>query len=466
MNKKELRKYIVKDKNISGLTFDKYAENVENMTVTPTGNVVVNLANTASTFSKLELASGGTSDLTFNDVAAVPGLIKSTNSNGNLTLNLKAGAVAGTSDTVAIELAGSQAAAEVIITDDSATGSIEAITIASTSAANTLKNIDENGATSITVTGDQSLSITDALGATVSTIDASGMTGAAGLTMAANHGATLGATITGSGGVDSLRGGGAAAVDNINAGAGNDTITMDNYTVKDSIDGGDGVDTVSLDNTAIASSTLGGLSNVEVVYSAAAATFTLTENVGPTVFSLGTANLNQVIYFNDDYSQDTTVLLTGDTDSADQIINNSGVNLTVKGESDDFAANITVITGHATAKDTLVITPTTAGDLGAGSTQISGIDEVQFARPATGVSGAVTMDFGDFATPVTITSALSALDGALTLDLSGGGTVTGTINYTGGANGDISKVIIRSTIFNMYKVFGAAKFGYSELTLS
>ena len=32
MNKKELRKYIVKDKNISGLTFDKYAENVENMT--------------------------------------------------------------------------------------------------------------------------------------------------------------------------------------------------------------------------------------------------------------------------------------------------------------------------------------------------------------------------------------------------------------------------------------------------
>ena len=47
------------------------------------------------------------------------------------------------------------------------------------------------------------------------------------------------------------------------------------------------------------------------------------------------------------------------------------------------------------------------------------------------------MDFGDFATPVTITSALSALDGALTLNLSGGGTVTGTINYTGGANGDI-----------------------------
>jgi ATP-dependent Clp protease protease subunit len=32
MNKEELRKYIVKDKNLNGLTFDKYTEKVENMT--------------------------------------------------------------------------------------------------------------------------------------------------------------------------------------------------------------------------------------------------------------------------------------------------------------------------------------------------------------------------------------------------------------------------------------------------
>jgi len=38
---------------------------------------------------------------------------------------------------------------------------------------------------------------------------------------------------------------------------------------------------------------------------------------------------------------------------------------------------------------------------------------------------------------------------------------------SGGANGDISSVIILSTdTFNMYRVFGSAKFGYSELTLS
>ena len=32
MNRKELRKYIVKDKNLNGLSFDKYVEKVENMT--------------------------------------------------------------------------------------------------------------------------------------------------------------------------------------------------------------------------------------------------------------------------------------------------------------------------------------------------------------------------------------------------------------------------------------------------
>ena len=32
MNKKEIRKFLVKDKNINGLTFDKYAERVESMT--------------------------------------------------------------------------------------------------------------------------------------------------------------------------------------------------------------------------------------------------------------------------------------------------------------------------------------------------------------------------------------------------------------------------------------------------
>ena len=32
MNREELRKYVVKDKNLNGLTFDKYVEKVENMT--------------------------------------------------------------------------------------------------------------------------------------------------------------------------------------------------------------------------------------------------------------------------------------------------------------------------------------------------------------------------------------------------------------------------------------------------
>jgi hypothetical protein len=38
---------------------------------------------------------------------------------------------------------------------------------------------------------------------------------------------------------------------------------------------------------------------------------------------------------------------------------------------------------------------------------------------------------------------------------------------SGGANGDILSVMILSgETFNMYSVFGSARFGYSELTLS
>ena len=414
-------------------------ENVENLIITPTGNITANLANTASTFSKLELASGSTFNLVINDVAAIPGVLKLTNSAGDLTLNLKAAAVAGTSDVVAIELAGAQAASTITITDDSATAAIEGVTIHSGAAANTLADL-VGARGSITVTGDQSLTLTSATEATVTTIDASGMNGALGLTMSASHGSALGAHIMGSPGVDSLTDGNAAtSVDTISAGAGNDTITMTQYLPTDVIDGGDGVDTVSLTNTAIVSSTLGGLSNVEVVYTPTDnTTLTLGSNTGPATFSLGTVDSTGTIYFNDDYDQASTVIITGDADSDDTIVNNSGIALTVKGNSADFAANITVITGHATAVDTLEITPTGAGDLGTVATQISGIDNVTFVRPASGVSTATTMDFGDFATPVTIdASALTALDGALTLDLSGGGTVTGTINYTGGAMGDI-----------------------------
>ena len=73
--------------------------------MTPTGAFVVNLANTASTFDSIKAVSDGGNALTVNDVAVIPGKVGITNGSGLLTVNLKAGAVAGTSDNIAIELA-------------------------------------------------------------------------------------------------------------------------------------------------------------------------------------------------------------------------------------------------------------------------------------------------------------------------------------------------------------------------
>jgi len=428
-------------------TLTPNVENIETLNVTPTGSVVVNLANTASTFDSIKAVSDGGNALTVNDVAVIPGKVGITNGSGLLTVNLKAGAVAGTSDNIAIELAGATAGADVAITDDSATGKIESASINSIAAANTLTTLALNGASSLSITGDQSLTLVQALEATVTSIDASGMTGAVGVSLSADPAASAvtGITITGSAGVDALRGS-AAGADNISAGGGNDTITFATnaqLNALDVVDGGDGTDTVATANTAIVASVLGGLSNVEKLSQTAAGTITLSENVGPTNFVL-TADSAQNITFNDDYSQATTVTILGDADSTDTVTNNSNIDLTVVAYSADFVEDDTTITGSATSTDSIIMYANGAGDWDTnGAATITGIDNLTI-NSTVGLTGAysvaTTMDLGPIATPITVVSNLSALDGALTLDFDQAGSVYGTVNYTGGANVDSIKL--------------------------
>ena len=97
--------------------------------------------------------------------------------------------------------------------------------------------------------------------------------------------------------------------------------------------------------------------NVEVLKSSAASTVTLTSNVSPTEFNFANA-ANDVISFNDDYSQASTVNLYGDVNSGDSITNNSNITLTVIATTADLAAggdasddSPLTITGSATATD-------------------------------------------------------------------------------------------------------------------
>ena len=443
-------------------------ENVENLNINPTGTLVVDLKDTASTFSSIMATTDGGNATTVNNVAEMPGKIGIVNGTGALTVNLKAGPVTGTSDSITIELAGASAGADVAITDDSATGVLESATINSISAANTLTTLALNGASSLSVTGGESLTLSAALEATVTTVDASGMTGVAGLTLSADP-AALAVTITGSDGVDSLR-----ATDTgkdwISAGGGNDTITFatdDTFTVLDTVDGGAGVDTLFLYEDTIVSSQLGGVSNVEKLkVDAGGATITLTTNVSPTTFNLANAD-DDTISFNDDYSNASTVSILGDIASADTITNQSNIELTVIGYDGDFATDATTdsvltIAGSATATDNLIIYANVGGNIDQdGTATSSGIDNVTFKSKVGLVgsySGATTFDFGQFVTPLTVTNELSALDGALTTDFSDGDT-KGSVTYTGGAGVDI---VTGSTLSDTITTGGGA----DQVTLS
>ena len=324
----------------TGATLTPNIENIETVNVTGTGNVIVNLANTASTFNSLKSVSSASNDVTFSNLGAIPGKVGITNGDGDLNVSLKAAAVSGDSDSITIELSGAGTDSVVAITTAAAGSSaIESATINSISAANTLATLSLDGASSLTVTGDQSLILTQALATSVTTINASAMTGAVGLSLTADPAAAA-VTITGSGGVDSLRGS-AAGADNISAGAGNDTITFatdGQLTSKDVVEGGAGTDDLVTANAATVASVLGGVSGVEKLsLTGSGATLTLTEDVGPSTFDIGNAG-NQTVTLNDAYAQATTVDTMGDAASGDTIINNSSVPLTVVALNSDLSA--------------------------------------------------------------------------------------------------------------------------------
>ena len=92
------------------------------------------------------------------------------------TVNFNATALTGASDAITLTLSGTSSTT-VAITDDSAatTSALESLTINSISVANTLADLQIDGVLtpSVTVTGSTALTITAALDANVTTVDAS-----------------------------------------------------------------------------------------------------------------------------------------------------------------------------------------------------------------------------------------------------------------------------------------------------
>ena len=429
-------------------------ENIENVTFTntaaATNDLTINAVDTASGYDNITNVSS-TGGLILNNLQSLPSKFTINNAGDTMVLDFEAAAVAGDADNLHINLTGTGTTPTLEITADG-TGDIETVTLNSTAQANTLTTLTtaDVDPSKLVVTGDQGLTITDALSAEITTVDASAMTGVVGLTLSAAPGYATGITFMGGAGADAMTG--TAGIDNVTGGAGNDTITMTALAATDTIDGGDGADTLSISQTIASATVLGGVSNVETLAVTGANNVTLAAAISATTFNLADTDA-QVLTLDQGYTGATTVVLAtylgGDSaDSADGVDNAmANVELTVMAESTTLDTELTLTGGTGT--DTLQLYP--VGKSGTAANDYANTDEVtdsvsgfeNFVILDNPVANAATsIDFGayDPGTGKNITidsSALGATDAALTIDASAitaSATTGKQITFTGGAN--------------------------------
>ena len=255
-------------------------------------------------------SSSATGDTTFSGMTSVVGA-EMKNGSANLTMTYTAAAVAGTADTQALALSN-------ISGGTFTAANVEAIAITSSLAASTLTTLTAANATSMTVSGDQNVTISNAVNfadnatatATDGTVDASGFTG--GLTMSFDTGDNV--VVTG--------------------GSGNDTFDFTSgFTARDTVAGGAGTDTLRIDGgaTTLTSTILANVSGVEtIVLQASADTAAL--NASSVSSDISTIKLG---------GGDNTIEVTGGTnnDDADQTVSFTVNETTITTATVDLAGN-------------------------------------------------------------------------------------------------------------------------------
>ena len=354
----------------SGSSLIPQISNIEVIQVT---NNIANDGNAADDILTIALSSvtgitslaaiAGGDGVTFNDVGNVVSL-KAQSAINTTTVNYDAAALAGAADEMTITVSGTNATT-IAITDDSAatTSALETINLVSNSVANTLADLQVDGVltSTLNISGGSALTITAALDSSITTIDASALTGSLTLT---NDPGAANFTLIGGTKADTLSAVGAGNT-NISGGAGNDSV---NYTStfngSDTIDGGEGVDNVTLSgadytNAGLSSTVFSNMSNVEQITLGSANSLTLTSNISATKFDVQ-ANSAQVLNLNDGYTAATTVVIGSDAASTDDINNNANVDLTVQANSGSLTA-ATDVTGSLGKSDVLNIVNTATG---------------------------------------------------------------------------------------------------------
>jgi Ca2+-binding RTX toxin-like protein len=377
---------------------------------------------------------GSTAALTLNNLASVVTVDVNTNSSVT-TLNFSNAALAGT-NTLTINLdgvsdAGGANTGDIILTSAAgAANTLETVAVVSRSVSNTIETLYTTGvgATALNISGDQNLTIADALNNEVVTVSAGDATGALSFTVG-----TGGVAVTTGSGADSVVGG--TGNDNISGGAGNDTV--DGSTGADTIGGGDGNDQIT-GGTGVDVLT-GGADNDTFLYAAAADLIAATAGADAAIDSVVGGDGNDVVSVAAAISigvagADSLARITG----VETLTQTAGAGSTVVIASDAALSDFrTINVSAASAANTVTLTGVTVGVsvLASGSgdtiTVGSGADTI------TGGAGADSITGGDGADSITTGAGQDTVSSGVGNDtIIGGANVTDADLIVGGADTD------------------------------
>ena len=403
--------------NVSVTNFQSDSSNTQN---------TISLAQASGVTKIAVIASASTGDTAITGVRSIVAA-EMGNGAGDLSIQYTDDAVVGTADNQSLTLSG-QTAGEFAVSAVTVTKGIETLSIASTTAANTVK-VTSSTLTGITVTGDQNLTLTEGTTNTLTSVNAKDFTGK--LTFTTDDVTSIAVT----------------------GGSANDAITLGTtYSAADTIDGGAGTDTLTVAGSTVTSETsLKNVTGVETLALTGASTVVLAADVSATTFTVSDAGASDLT-LGKGYTNATTVNIG----TGDKVTNTANVALTVAG-TDALVAGATVVGGTGT--DVLNLKAASPAGTAVSLANLTGLETITIvdggdAASGTAVKGSdIQVTTGNYASATTkavsLTVDASALDAGtvtsdvmgtddetINLDASAIANVLVSVNATGGAGAD------------------------------
>lgn len=370
---------------------------IENLSVNATGTAATSIDMTNGTGLAGVSISNGTlgGDLTLTSVGTALTSVTLNNTAAGITVTSTTAAVAGTADAVALNLSQAGTAAAPV---GVALAGYETINVNSTGPATNGVTLTYSAGATVNVAGDRTLALNTGASTNALTVNASGLTGTAALSLTANAAANN-VTATGS--------------------ANNDTFTLGAfYTTSDVINGGAGTDTLSVTQAMAAGVTANqsNLSNLEVLSlsdAVTATTYTPAVFGGATTLTLTTASAGVAYTVN--YGAGTAGLNL-------QASNTGAATLNSSGSATTDAINITLGTATTAA--------TTQGPI-----TTNGFETINFtsngALGAANTLGTVTMTPTAAVETLNFSGARNVTVGVVQADVVNASAMTGNFVMTG-----------------------------------